>query len=388
MGQNGPGGHRRCQTPDALRRIPITRVDMDDLANTSETLLCHINIAHGYRGGERQTELLVRELARHRWRQRLVVRNGNPLATRCADVPQLDIVEVAGHPLAAALAVPRGSLVHAHEARSIYAAWLGSRLKQAPYLFTRRVDNPLRPSRFRDAAYRRSGSVVAVSRAVAGEISKRYPDLVCTILHDAATNLASDEAVSRAIRRRYEGKTLIGHVGALEQDQKGQMTIIEAARAAASARPDWHFVLLGQGRDETRFRAAMRGLGNIELVGQVDNVGDWLGALDFFVFPSLHEGLGSSLLDAMSFGLPIVASGVGGIPEIVDDGVNGLLVPPGNADAFFNALAALADDPDRTRRMRDANRQKATDFSPRRMAESYEAAYRDVLRKANGHAAP
>ena len=77
---------------------------MDELVNHTDPVLCHINIAQGYRGGERQTELLVRELASLRWRQRLVVRTGNPLAGRCAGIPQLEIVEVAGNPLSAAVA--------------------------------------------------------------------------------------------------------------------------------------------------------------------------------------------------------------------------------------------------------------------------------------------
>lgn len=362
------------------------RPHMDELVNHTDPVLCHINIAQGYRGGERQTELLVRELASHRWRQRLVVRTGNPLAGRCADIPHLEIVEVAGNPLSAAVAVPRQSLVHAHDARSIYAAWLGSIIRHVPYLFTRRVDNPLRPSRFRDAAYRKSGGIVAVSRAVAGEIRKRYPGIECTILPDAATNLARDPVASDAIRRRYPGRTLIGHVGALEQEQKGQLTIIEAARRAASEHPDWHFLLLGQGRDEARFRAAMRGLDNIELAGQVDNVGTWFGAFDLFVFPSLHEGLGSSLLDAMSFGLPIVASGVGGIPEIVQDGINGLLVGPGDVEAFYRAIERIVDDPSLARRVSEANRTRAEEFSPAHMAAAYERTYRSVLDKANGRA--
>lgn len=359
---------------------------MDEPVNHTDPMLCHINIAQGYRGGERQTELLVRELASHRWRQRLIVRARNPLAGRCADIPRLEIVEVAGNPISAAAAVPSRSLVHAHEARSIYAAWLGSIIRHVPYLFTRRVDNPLRPSRFRDAAYRKSGGVVAVSRAVAGEIRKLYPGIECTILPDAATNLARDQAASDALRRRYPGRTLIGHVGALEQEQKGQLTIIEAARRAASEHPDWQFLLLGQGRDEARFRAAMRGLANIELTGQVDNVGAWFGAFDLFVFPSLHEGLGSSLLDAMSFGLPIVASGVGGIPEIVQDGVNGLLVRPGDVHGFYRAIEQIVDDTSLARRMSDANRVHAADFSPAHMAAAYEQTYRRVLDKANGRA--
>ena len=75
---------------------------------------CHINLAKGYRGGERQTELLVAELARRGYAQRLVLRPGNPLAKRCAEIPNLAITEVGGRVAGAALATRGSDLVHAH----------------------------------------------------------------------------------------------------------------------------------------------------------------------------------------------------------------------------------------------------------------------------------
>lgn len=105
----------------------------------------------------------------------------------------------------------------------------------------------------------------------------------------------------------------------LEHSVKGQLTIIETAREAATLRPDWHFLLLGSGDDEALFRREIAGLENIELVGFVDNVGDYLASFDLFVFPSLHEAL------------------------------------------------------------HDANVAKAAGFSTDRMADAYEAIYREVL---------
>ena len=74
---------------------------------------------------------------------------------------------------------------------------------------------------------------------------------------------------------------------------------------------------MGEGRDFELFKKLTASLDNITLVGQVENLGSYLKALDVFLFPSRHEGLGSILLDALDFGLPIIATDVGGIPEII-----------------------------------------------------------------------
>lgn len=350
-----------------------------DSSKLNGNRVCHINIAPEYRGGERQTELLVRELAARDWRQRLVVRQGNALGARCRSMPNVEVVEVKGNPVAAAAAARGSALVHAHEARSIYAGWLNSLVGAVPYLFTRRVDNPLRKSRIRDAAYRRAARVVAISGAVKCEIGKRYPELHCEVLHGAHAGFETNPAEVRAIRNRHAGKTLIGHVGALDHSQKGQLTLIEAARRAARERPGLYFLLIGSGRDESRFRKAIAGLENIELVGHVDNVGDYLAALDLFAFPSLHEGMGSILLDAMQFGLPIVASNVGGIPEIVEHGENGLLVPAGDPDALYGAIQDVLDTPALAARLGEASRVRAATFTAANMARRYEEIYRSIL---------
>ncbi|MEM8685549.1 MAG: glycosyltransferase, partial [Pseudomonadota bacterium] len=129
--------------------------------------ICHINLAKHFRGGERQTELLVRELAAAGWPQRLIIRAGNPLGSRLEDVALLEQREVSSNPVAAALACRGASLVHAHEARAVYSGWLSSVLFRIPYVLTRRVVNPQKPSGFRERAYRRASAAVAVSQAAA-----------------------------------------------------------------------------------------------------------------------------------------------------------------------------------------------------------------------------
>jgi glycosyltransferase involved in cell wall biosynthesis len=184
---------------------------------------------------------------------------------------------------------------------------------------------------------------------------------------------------SSDIRRRCTGKIVIGHLGELDHSHKGQRTIVEAARQMRHTNPGAHFLLLGTGKDEREFRAAAAGLDNIEFAGFVENVADYLAAFDLFVYPSLREGLGSSLLDALSFGLPIVATEVGGIPEIVEHEVNGLLIAPEQPAELVAALQRLLGDAELRASMGRNNRQKATLYDASHMATSYESIYREIL---------
>ena len=350
------------------------------MANTtSGKPICHVNLATDFGGGERQTELLVRELGARGWRQCLVVRHGHELCDRCSDIEALEIRAVLPNPLTAALATRGSALVHAHEARGVYSGWLGSMLFGTPYIMTRRVVNPQKKSALRARAYRQATRVVAISRAAANAMRKQHPHLEPDVISDANANFAIDDTSVAEIRARYPDKTLIGHIGVLDHGIKGQLTIIDVARESASLHPDWHFLLLGSGRDEARFREAMTGLDNIELVGFVDNVGDYLAAFELFVYPSLREAVGSTLLDAMQFGLPIVATNVGGIPEIIDDGTNGRLVEPERTGELLAAITAILDDPAEMERMRTANRKKSALFGADRMADAYEAIYRSIV---------
>lgn len=343
-------------------------------------LICHINLASAYRGGERQAELLVRELATRGYRQRLIIRRGNELQQRCADISNLDIVEVASNPVAAAFAARGSDVVQLHEGRGVYSGWLASLLFGIPYVITRRVPNPQSRSWVRNKAYRRALSVVAISRAVARSMSPLYADIEFDIVPDANAGLEARPEAVRELRQKYSGKFVIGHVGALDHSHKGQLTIIEAAHLAHQRHPEWHFLLCGDGRDEQAFRDAIGDLGNIELTGFVNNIGDYYACFDLFVFPSLKEAIGSAMIDAMYFGLPIVASNVDGIPEFLDDGVNGRLIEAEQADQLLAAIEEIATDLTLASSMRAANIEKAATLDSAAMADGYEAIYERIGR--------
>ncbi|MCH8958646.1 MAG: glycosyltransferase family 4 protein [Proteobacteria bacterium] len=343
-------------------------------------LLCHVNLARGFRGGERQTELLVRGLSTHGIRQKLIIRAGAPLAQRLAGLPDLQLVEAGGLAggLVATQRLLRGAaLIHSHEGRGLHACALFHRLHQVPYVATRRVvGRPIR-GRWARSVYRRAATVVAISAAVEKILRGDVPAIRTQVLYDALRYLPSDPSRVRQLKQAWPDKLLIGNVAALDA-KKGQLHLINVARRLQHSHPNLHFVLVGGGEDEENCRRQAQGLTNLSMTGFVDNVGDYLAAFDLFVFPTYAEGLGSSLLDAMSFSLPLIASRVGGIPELVRHGDNGLLVGVADETALRDAIVSLAGDPAGRAAMGAAGKRFADGFTVDRMVGQYLELYASV----------
>lgn len=342
-------------------------------------LLCHVNLARGYRGGERQTELLVRELARSGLRQRLVARRGQPLASRLGDVEGLHTVECGAGAVQAALAIGGAGLVHVHQGRSIRGAWLHDLVTGTPYLVTRRVEKGPRAHALNRRMYRRAAAVAVLSQAIAVSVARLDPGIDPVLIPSAVAGLPSDAAQARRLREDWGGDFVVGHVGALDDSHKGQMQIVDLARRLDGTLPGARFVMVGEGPDASRLRAAAAGLRNVVFTGQVERVGDYLRAFDVFLFPSRHEGLGSILLDVLDFGIPVVATRVGGIPEVVQHSVNGFLVEAGDVEAMGETLLRLHADGGLRERLGAAGRRAAGGYSAAAMADRYLALYRSIL---------
>ena len=115
--------------------------------------------------------------------------------------------------------------------------------------------------------------------------------------------------------------------------------------------------ICGDGPDAHRFKRMAKGVKNIEFLGHVDDINQMLISSDILIHPSYHESFGLSLVEAEMFGLPIIASWVDSIPEIVKDGVTGILVPPRSAKDLADAISKLSADRELRERMGRAGRQ-------------------------------
>jgi glycosyltransferase involved in cell wall biosynthesis len=331
----------------------------------------HINLAAGFRGGERQTGLLIRALAEKGWQQVLIVRKGSALTRRLADIPGLEIREI-GKPFMLHTAACRDcDLLHAHEAKAAQYAYLCKLRQGVPYIITRRVPKIPKNTFFTRAVYRNASKITALSAAIRHNLHSFNSTLDIVQIPSMASALPVNESTVHALREKYAGKFVIGHIGALVNYHKGQQFLLEAAKDLQDKLDNSMYLFLGEGKDEAWFREIATGVDNIEFVGFVDNVGDYIEIFDLFAFPSLQEGLGSILLDVMRAGKPIIASDVDGIPDLIRHDENGLLVPPGESNALAQAMQQLYHDDAMRERLGEQAKVDSGNYVPEMIAQRF-----------------
>jgi glycosyltransferase involved in cell wall biosynthesis len=179
------------------------------------------------------------------------------------------------------------------------------------------------------------------------------------------------------------GSPIVGTIGALVA-QKDHHTLIEAAARVVRDVPDVRFVVLGEGElrgaleEQIRHRHLER---HVFLAGFRADVLQLMKDFDVFALSSIQEGLCTSLVDAMAARKAAVATAVGGVPEVVEDGVTGLLVPARDHEALAERIVRLLTDPELRRRMGDAGLERARQlFTVERMVEGTAAVYERVTR--------
>lgn len=337
--------------------------------------ICHVNLASGFAGGERQTVNLIRYLADKGISQTLVAKPGNQMIEELAEIPVT--VRLASHFL---LGHAGGSwdLVHCHDGKGVYWGLIENLMRRTPYVVTRRVQNPLKNKRVTRAAYGRSRAVICLSRAVREVVQGLLPEQNCPVIPSSFSGFPADPDAVTSIRTRYGKGLVVGQVGSLLRI-KGHHTTIEAARILEQMRSDLTFVFVGKGPELESLERQASGLSAVELVGHQSDIGSWLAAMDILVFPSLQEGLGSTVLEAMQHRTPVIGSNIGGIPDMIQHHRNGVLIESEDSAALASAINKLADDP----QLRDQLAAQAiTDlrrFSPEAVGAAYLELYHQVL---------
>lgn len=240
-----------------------------------------------------------------------------------------------GRALARAAADFGAELLAAHTSHA-HAHALRSGL---PVVVHRRVD--FAPGRLSRAKYRAALGYVAVSAAVRRVLEGAgVPGSRITVVHDAVRPLdvSTDREGFRAELGWPSDAVVLLAAGALV-DHKGHRWLVEAMQHL----PDLHLAIAGEGRLRAGLARRARALGSrIRLLGHRDDMGRLLGSADLFVHPSVEEGMGQVLVEAQLAGLPVVATAVGGVPEVVLP--PGRLVPPRDPLALARAIRELLAD--------------------------------------------
>jgi glycosyltransferase involved in cell wall biosynthesis len=283
-------------------------------------------------------------------------------------------------------------LIHSHKYKTTFYALLARR--HTPCRLVATYHNWLTdtwPLRFYAALDKRLAryceAVVGVSEAVTQELQYHVPaskvrhignGIDTTIYHPPISRLDAKQTLG------LTGMTLVGFVGRLSAE-KGLSYLLRALTdlPASSAQPV-HAVIVGDGEYRSALETEARALGLSERVHFLGNRRDTpmlYAAFDVFVLPSLREGFPMVLLEAMASGLPVIATRVGDVDRIVEQGVSGLVIEPLDSAALQRALQTLIGAPERAMHMGAAARERVErNFSSTKMAHEYLTLYEQVLR--------
>jgi glycosyltransferase involved in cell wall biosynthesis len=364
----------------------------------------HIDTARTWRGGQNQVLLTVNGLREIGHRSTLVAHPDGELRRRAAEgldliplAPRSEIDLTAGWRLSRLLKRLRPDVIHAHDPHGIAMASLalslgaGSRDGRPlpPLVASRRVDFHLKSNSFSRWKHRQVACFIAASDAIrqmliADGIAPEHTATVHEGIDLAHVGAAPPVNVHEAFWLPHQAP-VIGNVAALVP-HKGQRHLIDAAQLVVREVPDARFIILGEGELREHLERHVRDLHlekHVLLPGFRTDVLGCIKSFDLFVMSSVTEGLGTSLLDAMACSRPVVATHAGGIPEIVEDGQTGTLVPPRDHVAMAREIVGLLKDADRRRRFGAAGLARVTErFTVERMVAATAAIYDRIVNSA------
>jgi glycosyltransferase involved in cell wall biosynthesis len=239
---------------------------------------------------------------------------------------------------------------------------------------------------------RRADGFCALSPLLARDLRDRLaiPREKITVIPNAVDTAAADSALRLG---RQEARASLGLSPAdmvflslsRLHPQKGLFTLLEAFRPVALTHPRGRLLVAGEGpeREALEERARELGIGpQVTFPGPVSSPWPLLAAADVFVLPSLYEGMPNALLEAMAASLPVVATSVGAVTEMVDDGEEGIVVPPGDGQALAEALDKLSWSADLRHTMGGRGRRRVEEsFRPEVMMEKLGSLYERILRE-------
>ena len=356
-----------------------------------------VDLETEWRGGQNQALLTAKGMLARGHDAQLVAIRHSPLARRALQAG-IQVHEVAASAkrsraailLRKLLSQKTFDIVHANEPHALTAAWFAGAHKRVPVIASRRVAYPLQNNAIARSRYLATSRILAVSRFVAASvIDSGIPVEKVGVAYEGVEVPPTITPEVRERARQRWGVTgderLLGCVGYL-LPEKGQQSVLRAMPDVRKKFPATRLLLAGDGPCRMRLEGLAKQLhlqNAVIFAGFVEDVVQVYAALNIFVFPSLAEPLGTSLLAAMAYGLPVLAVASGGVPEYVDDGENGLLVAKSDPElAADGLLRLLTDEPLSAQLGRKARQTIEERFSAGRMVENTLSAYQKVLDQA------
>ena len=335
----------------------------------------HIDTARTWRGGQNQVLLTALGLRAAGHRALLIVHPEGELRLRVREggdvlplAPRMEMDFAAAWRLSRLIRSERPDVVHAHDPHGVAMAALALSMDTSPrrplLVASRRVDFSIKRNTFSQWKYRQVDVFVCASDAIRRVLADGQIDAGRTVtVHEGIDVAHVDAAQLLDVHSEFwlpHGAPIAGNVAALTA-HKGQRDLIDAAALVIREIPDARFLIFGEGELRPALEQQIRSLRlqkHVLMPGFRPDVLSLLKSVDVFVLSSIAEGLGTSILDAMACRKPVVATRVGGIPEIVFDRETGSLVPPRAPDALAAAIIGLLADQGLRTRWGDAGRRR------------------------------
>jgi len=357
--------------------------------------ILHCNSSREWRGGEAQTFALMTGLRELGEVVELAAPASSPLFVKARESGivthaigmknEADILSMVR--LFNVLRRGKFDIAHSHTAHAHGICALATMLNpEVRNVVTRRVAVPVRTGGFSSVKYRlRCDRFIAISQAVKKELIKAgVKSRIVNVVYSGIDLHKYDLLPPADVRKELglPGDALVaGTVGSLTSE-KGHADIIRAARMVVAKAPRVRFVFAGTGDLEPDLRRLCAGLGiseNVVFAGFRTDIGNLLRSCDIFIMASHSEGLGTSVLDAMLTGLPVIGSNTGGIPEMVTDNENGFLFPPGDSITLADRIAILAENDRLRREFGMKSREKVKEFDIQSTVSGTLKVYRQLL---------
>ena len=358
--------------------------------------IAHIDTGLSLRGGQRQMLALAKGLRERGHEQFIVCLEASPLEGRARQegfrvfsLPAHDPGHAFGILLwRQQLQMWAPQIVHAHDGRGQTLAWLASLGLPVKRVASRRVmflpsDNWTYRLKYGHTCH----AVIAVSESILElSVEAGVPRERITVIPDGIEIPPELPTLEERLRLRTswgfaDADFVVGLLGA-STAEKGHDSALAAVALLAEKLPSLRMALAGgeavaagaKAVDEAGFERS-----RVVRLGSIENLGDFFPGLDLFLMPSTAEGLGSSALWAMAYGLPVIATRVGGLPEIVVEKETGWLIPPGSPQALADAIERAGHDRDKLAEFGRNGRKRAEGFSTAIMVSRTEALYRRIL---------
>lgn len=353
----------------------------------ADVSVLHVDTERGWRGGQQQASYLFEYMLEQNVKTHFVCRRGSRLEAYLRDrrLPYHSETLLGEMDVLSALRIARFAgesryrVLYLHSAHALSIGITARRF--TPELRTiavRRVDFPIGRNPISRLKYttRLLDRIVAISENIRRVLIRDgiAPDRIEVIRSGIDMHRFDGVHPDPSFRSKLgipENAVIVGTVAGMVS-HKDYPNLLRAAAKVIAAEQDVYFVAAGSGPEEASIHGLARELSlgdRFRFLGERDDVGAVLKAMDVFVLASKLEGLGTSVLDAMSVGLPVVGTTAGGIPEMVESGANGLLVPSEDPGRLADSIIELARDGEFRTRLGRGSLERVREFDYRRMGE-------------------